>query len=73
MVYTDGDMKHRVDTHLQPDKEKQLMTTDKKTEAEKSPQKPFQPQRVDLTPDEPVNIGYVGGVQLPRKKFKAGN
>jgi hypothetical protein len=34
--------------------------------AEKNPQKPFKPQRIDLTPTEPVNIGYVGGVRLPK-------
>jgi hypothetical protein len=27
-------------------------------------QKPFKPQRIDLTPEEPVNIGYVGGVDV---------
>ena len=31
-------------------------------EAEKNPPKPFEPQSIDLTPEEPVNIGYVGGV-----------
>jgi hypothetical protein len=30
-------------------------------EAEKNPPD-TKPQRVDLTPDEPVNIGYIGGV-----------
>ena len=30
--------------------------------SEKNPQKPFKPQRIDVTPDEPMNIGYVGGV-----------
>jgi hypothetical protein len=26
----------------------------------------FKPKCVDNTPDEPVNLGYVGGVQKPR-------
>jgi len=30
-------------------------------QAENIPQKP-KPQRLDLTPEEPINIGYVGGV-----------
>lgn len=32
---------------------------------EKNPQKPV-PQRIDLTPEEPVNLGYVGGVRVPK-------
>ena len=32
-------------------------------EAEKNPQKP-KPQLIDLTPEEPVNIGYMGGVRV---------
>ncbi|HSY58940.1 MAG TPA: hypothetical protein VK795_05220 [Terriglobales bacterium] len=35
-------------------------------EAEKNPQK-LKPQRVDLTPEEPVNIGFVGGIWEPKK------
>jgi|HubBroStandDraft_6_1064221.scaffolds.fasta_scaffold7614060_1 hypothetical protein len=35
--------------------------------AEKIPQKPFKSQRIDLTPPESVNIGYVGGVREPKK------
>jgi hypothetical protein len=31
------------------------------TEAEKNSPEP-KPQLIDLTPEEPVNIGYVGGV-----------
>jgi hypothetical protein len=56
MVYTGGDMKHDNDIALQSDQ----------TEAERTPPKPFKPQRVDLTPEEPVNIGYAGGVRVPK-------
>jgi hypothetical protein len=35
--------------------------------AEENLSKPFKPQRIDLTPTEPVNIGYVGGVRVPKK------
>lgn len=31
---------------------------------EKNAQK-FQPRRIDLTPEAPVNIGYVGGIRMP--------
>lgn len=65
MVYTGGDMKHIADTYLQPDNVKQLMATDEKAKAEKNPQKP-KPQRIDLTPEEPITIGYVGGVHVPK-------
>jgi len=41
-------------------------------DADKIPQKP-KPQRIELTPPSPVNIGYVGGVRVPKKKSKAGN
>jgi hypothetical protein len=34
-------------------------------EAEKIPHE-FKPQLIDLTPEEPVNIGYVGGVRVPK-------
>ena len=33
--------------------------------AENTPQKP-KPQRIDLTPPEPMNLGYVGGVRVPK-------
>jgi hypothetical protein len=33
--------------------------------AESNPPKP-KPQRVDLTPEEPRNIGYVGGVRVSK-------
>ncbi len=33
-------------------------------QAEGSPRNTFKPRRIDLTPDAPVNIGYVGGVRL---------
>ena len=32
--------------------------------AENNPHETFQPRRIDLTPDAPVNIGYAGGVRL---------
>ena len=39
---------------------------DKKNAPE--PTKPFQPECIDLTPEyEGLNIGYVGGVQMPRE------
>jgi len=34
--------------------------------AEDTPPKPFKPKRIDLTPDAPVNIGYVGGIRMPK-------
>ena len=36
-------------------------------EIEKNPPK-LKPQRIDLTPPEPLNVGYVGGVRVPKKK-----
>jgi hypothetical protein len=36
--------------------------------ANEKPPTPFKPKRIDLTPDEPVNIGYVGGVRRPKKQ-----
>ena len=39
---------------------------------EKQPQNTFKPQRIDLMPEAPVNIGYVGGIRMPRKKSSAG-
>jgi hypothetical protein len=43
--------------------------TDKPTghEPEKNPQQP-KPQHINLTPEEPVNIGFVGGVRMPKTK-----
>jgi hypothetical protein len=35
--------------------------------AEKNPQQP-KSQRIDLTPPEPMNLGYVGGVHVPKTK-----
>ncbi len=26
----------------------------------------FKPKRVELTPDAPINVGYVGGVRKPK-------
>jgi len=38
-------------------------------EGPKNAPKPFDPLLIDLTPEyEGMNIGYVGGVQMPRKK-----
>jgi hypothetical protein len=34
-------------------------------EAEENPQKP-NPRRIDLTPPEPLNFGYIGGVRMPK-------
>jgi len=34
---------------------------------ERNPQNTFKPRRIDLTPEEPVNIGYVGGIRMPEK------
>ena len=47
----------------EPKNELTRPATDQPTQgnAEENPQKP-RPQRIDLTPEEPVNIGYVGGV-----------
>ena len=36
--------------------------------AEENPPKPFKPRRIDFTPDAPVNIGYVGGIQKPKSR-----
>ncbi len=36
-------------------------------EVEMNPQKP-DPRRVDVTPTESVNIGYVGGVRVAKAK-----
>jgi hypothetical protein len=33
-------------------------------QAEKNLQNTFKPRRIDLTPDAPVNIGYIGGVRM---------
>jgi len=34
-----------------------------------SPQTPFKPLLIDLTPEyEGLNIGYVGGARMPKKK-----
>jgi hypothetical protein len=35
-------------------------------DAEKNPSKP-ESRLIDLTPQEPVNIGYAGGVRVPKK------
>ena len=39
-------------------------------EAAKDASKPFESMLIDLTPpdDQPINIGYVGGVRMPKKK-----
>ncbi len=41
-------------------------------QAERNPQNKFKPQRIDLTAEAPVNLGYVGGIRMPRKKSSAG-
>jgi hypothetical protein len=33
-----------------------------------NPPKPFKPKRINLTPDEPVNVGHLGGVRRPKKQ-----
>jgi hypothetical protein len=33
-----------------------------------NPAKPFNTECIDLTPELPTNIGYVGGLPLPKKK-----
>lgn len=67
LVYT-APMKNLTNSNLRPDEVEQLKALNEKTDAEKNPQKPFKPQRIDLTPEQPVNIGYVGGVRLPKTK-----
>jgi hypothetical protein len=67
MVYTDVDMPHIKDSDAQPDQAKHLRALTEKAEAERNPQQPFEPKCIDLTPTEPANIGYVGGVRLPKK------
>jgi hypothetical protein len=37
---------------------------------EKKPPKAFKLGRIELTPDVPVNIGYVGGVRTLNRKSK---
>ena len=36
--------------------------------ANENPPKPFKSKRIDLTPVEPMNVGYVGGVREPKKQ-----
>lgn len=35
---------------------------------ERNPRSTFKPLRINLTPDAPVNMGYVGGVRMPKKR-----
>jgi hypothetical protein len=39
-----------------------------KDPANENPAKPFNTECIDLTPELPTNIGYVGGVRVPKKK-----
>ena len=43
--------------------------------ADKNPPQPFKPKciLIEPPPGETLNIGYVGGVRMPKKKSKAGN
>ena len=36
--------------------------------ADENPAKPFNSVCIDLTPALPTNVGYVGGVRVPKKK-----
>ena len=36
--------------------------------AETNPHETFKPRRINLTPEAPVNIGYVGGIQKPKSR-----
>jgi len=42
--------------------------TDRHTahQTERNSQTTFKPRCIDLTPDAPVNIGYMGGIRMPK-------
>ena len=45
---------------------KMATNTQHQQKAEAPPPEPVKPRRIDLTPDALVNIGYVGGIRMPK-------
>jgi hypothetical protein len=46
----------------------EALALDSEHPSDKNPPKPFKPKRIDLTPEnEEFNIGYVGGIFVPKR------